>query len=384
MAPIALGLTSIIPGGSAPLDATDSRGAAPSQVVYHVPPASQAPAAPSDATQQDTVTLSGKAPATRSQTASQNFVPAAALTSLAHEFTFPPNDSENGANGTGTANSNSAAPSVDQTGVAQEPLPAPILTQRAVNATRVAVAAKAAQTATGTNPANAAANSANSAAATRATAPEETLQQLDQELQRLGINPQDISLMNRMSLLLWVNDPVALRQFVQGMQPWAMNSETNSATDALNARANSTQLGAGGTNVNQGAGASGVQSEAQGPVQNQSAVTSQDQSQVAPQKPNQNSSSLQSSGIGGGGTDSSANVPPTANGRRTAAASAIGHVTRRGPRRARCLHEWPELAKATAVRKRFGVTHLLRPGEKLFILNHTPGRQSVVSLPHRR
>lgn len=59
MAPIGLALTTVIPGGSAALDAADAGGMAPSQVVYHVPPASQAPAAPSDATQQDTVTLSG-------------------------------------------------------------------------------------------------------------------------------------------------------------------------------------------------------------------------------------------------------------------------------------------------------------------------------------
>ena len=209
MAPVSLALTTVIPGGSAALDATDAGGVAPSQVVYHVPQASQAPAAPSDAAQQDTVTLSGKAPANRGQTAAQNFVPAAAFTRLAHAFTFPPSDSENGANGPGNANSNSTAPSADQTGVAQEPPPAPILTQPSVNATAVAVAANAAQPATGANPANAAASSA-AATSGSATAPEETLQQLDQELQRLGINPQEISLMNRMSLLLWVNDPVGV------------------------------------------------------------------------------------------------------------------------------------------------------------------------------
>jgi hypothetical protein len=121
MAPINLGLTTVIPGGSAALEATDAGGATPSQVVYHLPPASQVPASPSDATQQDTVTLSGQAPAMRSQTVPQNFVPAAAFTSLAHEITFPPNDSENGANGPATANSNTAASSADQTAVAQEP-----------------------------------------------------------------------------------------------------------------------------------------------------------------------------------------------------------------------------------------------------------------------
>ena len=312
MAPIGLTLTSIIPGGSAALDATDAGGVAPSQVVYHVPPASQAPAAPSDPAQQDTVTLSGKTPATRSQTASQNFMPAAAFTALAHEFTFPPNVLENSANGPATANSNAAAPSADQTAVAQEPPPAPILTQASVNASAVAVAANAAQPTTGINPANAAANSANGAAATSAMAPEETLQQLDQELQRLGINPQEISLMNRMSLLLWVNDPEALRQFVQGMQPSAVNTETKSPANTQDAQTIAAQAGAsGGGNANQGAGGSTIQpAGVQNQIQYQSVVTTQDQPQILSQTPqaNQNSGGAPSGTVSTGGSAVSANT----------------------------------------------------------------------------
>ncbi|MFZ0885386.1 MAG: hypothetical protein WAN14_18435, partial [Candidatus Acidiferrales bacterium] len=141
MAPIGLALTSVIPGGSAALDSTDAGGVAPSQVVYHVPSASQAPAAPSDGTRQDTVTLSGMAPATRNQNASQNFVPTAAFTLLAHEFTFPPNDSENGASAPGATSSRSATALADQATVTEEPPPAPTLTPGSVNATSVAVAA---------------------------------------------------------------------------------------------------------------------------------------------------------------------------------------------------------------------------------------------------
>jgi hypothetical protein len=281
---------------------------APSQVQYHVPPASEAPAAPSDATQQDTVTLSGKAAATRSQTASQNFVPAAAFTLLAQEFTYPPNDSENGANAPTTANSNSAAPTADRTGVAQEPPPAPILTQGSVNTNAVAVAANTAQPATGTNPANAAANSANSAAGTSAIAPEETLQQLDQELQRLGINPQEISLMNRMSLLLWVNDPEALRQFVQGMQPMAINSKTNPAANTQDAQTNAAQVGTGASgNANQNAGGTAIQSATvQNQTQNLSTATTLGPLQTLSQQANQNSGGAPSGSVG---TAASANTP---------------------------------------------------------------------------
>jgi hypothetical protein len=312
MAPINLALTTVIPGGSAAPDATDAGGVAPSQVVYHIPPATQASAGPSDATQQDTVTLSGSTPATRSPIASQNFVPAAAFTLLAHEFTFPPNDSENGAGLSESTNSNSAGAPAHQTTVAQEQSPAPALTQGSVNATAVAVAANAAQPAPGINPANAAANSPSSAAETSASvmAPEETLQQLDQELQRLGINPQDISLMNRMSLLLWVNDPVALRQFVQGMQPSALTAAANAATNASSAQTSAAQLGAGGANANRGAGAVQIQpGMAQSQVQNQRAVIAQFQTQIPVQVANQNSSFAQSSRVVDSGSPVSANLP---------------------------------------------------------------------------
>lgn len=314
MAPIGLTLTSVISGESTALDATDAGGVVPTQVVYHVPPASQAPAAPSDATQQDTVTLSGTAPTTRSQPAAQNFVTTAAFTLLAHEYTFPPNDSENGASTAGAVSSTYATgATADQTTVAQEPPPAAILTQASVNATAVAVAAATPQPATAGNPANAATTAANSAAAggASATTPQETIQQLDQELQRLGINPQEISLMNRMSLLLWVNDPVALREFVQGMQPSAVSAETKSAANAVDSQANAAQIGAGGGgNANAGAGGLAIQPAAlQNQDQNQSAITTQVQPETSTQQANQNSGGAPSASVGTGAAAVSANTP---------------------------------------------------------------------------
>ena len=78
--------------------------------------------------------------------------------------------------------------------------------------------------------ANAAANNgaqanAQAAAATGAapatdlgTTPQQELQQLDSTLQDLGINPQSISLFNRLGLLLYANDPAALQNLVQTLQ----------------------------------------------------------------------------------------------------------------------------------------------------------------------
>lgn len=247
------------------------------------------------------IALSGTAPTTRSQPAAQNFVTTAAVTLLAHEYTFPPNDSENGASTAGAASSNATGAPAEQTTVAQEPPRAPILTRASVNATVVAVAAATTQPATAGSPANAAATAANSAPVGGASTstPRETIQQLDQELQRLGINPQDISLMNRMSLLLWVNDPVALREFVQGMQPSAVNAETKSTASASDAQTSAARFGVGGdAEANQGASAiqpAAVQSE----PQNQSAVTTQYQTQVPAKEANQNSGGVSDSGPAG-------------------------------------------------------------------------------------
>jgi hypothetical protein len=265
------------------------------------------------------VTLSGLTPATRNQGVSQNFVTTAAFTLLAHEFTFPPNDSGNSTGAPGATSSHSAAAPADQTTVAQEPPPAPILTPGSVNATSVAVAAAAVHPATAANSASAAANTASSAATGGApdAAPQETLQQLDQELQRLGINPQDISLLNRMSLLLWVNDPVALRQFVQGTQPSALAPEKIAAMNALDTQTSAAQFGADGSaNASQAAGTPATQSGALSQMQNQTAVTTQDQAQVLVQEANQNSGGPQSSGVSHSAPAGSPNQPQ----RQTAAA----------------------------------------------------------------
>jgi hypothetical protein len=72
-------------------------------------------------------------------------------------------------------------------------------------------------------------NATGSAQTTGNTSQQE-LQQLDQTLQQLGINPQSISLFNRLALLLYANDPAALQQFVQQLQKGVQDvGEGNSA-----------------------------------------------------------------------------------------------------------------------------------------------------------
>jgi hypothetical protein len=109
-------------------------------------------------------------------------------------------------------------------------------------------------------------------AANAAQTPEQELQELDQTLQQLGINPQSISLFNRLALLLYANDPAALQQFVQ-------------------------QLQQGAQEVGQGAGAAVVESQNQPQVQN--ATPPQNQGAVSGQAPTPNGNQTQAAPTSG-------------------------------------------------------------------------------------
>ena len=76
-------------------------------------------------------------------------------------------------------------------------------------------------------------SSSNGSSAT----PQQQLATLDQTLQRLGINPQSISLFNRMELLLYASDPAALRVLVQGLQGGAQQQGQGSAANQTQAAA---------------------------------------------------------------------------------------------------------------------------------------------------
>jgi hypothetical protein len=67
------------------------------------------------------------------------------------------------------------------------------------------------------------------------------LSQLDETLQQIGINPQSISLFNRMAMLLYANDPAALKTLVQSLQTGAqlataIVAETGTAQSAVMAQ----------------------------------------------------------------------------------------------------------------------------------------------------
>ena len=74
-----------------------------------------------------------------------------------------------------------------------------------------------------TAPASATVNPPNLNAANAAVTPDQQLQVLDQALQQLGIDPESISLFNRLAMLLYANDPEALQQFIQQLQQTTTN-----------------------------------------------------------------------------------------------------------------------------------------------------------------
>ncbi len=96
------------------------------------------------------------------------------------------------------------------------------------------------------NAANNSTNAANTTAADpatngNATTPQQELQQLDQSLQQLGINPQSIPLFNRMAMLLYANDPPALQLLVQTLQTAATQQGAAQPANSANAAASVNQ-----------------------------------------------------------------------------------------------------------------------------------------------
>jgi hypothetical protein len=116
-----------------------------------------------------------------------------------------------------------------------------------------------------------AANGGNAPAG--ATSSQQELQQLDQTLQQLGINPQSISLFNRLALLLYANDPAALQQFVQQLQQGAQDVGEGNALAATPATLSAAQpqntasaQNAGGTGGPAAASAAGASAPTANPT----------------------------------------------------------------------------------------------------------------------
>ena len=93
-------------------------------------------------------------------------------------------------------------------------------------------------------------SAASQSAPTVSNTPLAELAQLDHTLQQIGIDPQSISLFNRMAMLLYANDPAALKMLVQTLQSDAQQLATDPNT--VVATANQIQTGSAGRTLSSG------------------------------------------------------------------------------------------------------------------------------------
>jgi len=182
---------------------------------------------------QDTVTLTGQAEQGQQANQSQQqfeFQQAAMSAAQAPAFM-----NTNGASGQNVAPMPTLpvllpGPAQPQTAVANNFAPAVSNSGGNLNAS----AANAATVAAATNAV--AADNPNAADPTTPAAgnltPQQELSQLDSSLQELGIDPQSIPLFNRISMLLYANDPAALRMLVQQMQSQVQQIDQGTAASA--------------------------------------------------------------------------------------------------------------------------------------------------------
>jgi hypothetical protein len=194
-----------LPGGQA-YPAAEDASSSQAQPARPVLPASEAPAVFPPGSQQDRVSLSGTLPPQPRQleTQSNGNVQPAAFTPLAQEITFPPGQSTADVFTTSTF-----PPAATEAG--QNSVSGVATTSASKSGSANAIATFSARTGEAKSPgAAAAANAAVSASPTgvSSTAPaRQTLQQLDRELQRLGIDPQSLSLISRDGMLNSINEP---------------------------------------------------------------------------------------------------------------------------------------------------------------------------------
>jgi hypothetical protein len=77
--------------------------------------------------------------------------------------------------------------------------------------------------------------------------PQESLQQLEESLQRVGINPQSLSLIRRVQLLNLSDDPLALEEYFQSPTPVAVQTpqgfESSSSHSISNKSVGSASIG---------------------------------------------------------------------------------------------------------------------------------------------
>jgi len=196
-----------------------------------------------------------------------------------------------------------AAPATQQ---AQPALPTP--TGAPQTPQPISQAAAAAAPANSADPAIAAAVAANAqpstagggtaeAAGGNGNTPQQQLAQLDQTLQQLGIDPQSISLFNRMGMLLYANDPAALRVMVQEIQSGAQGAQAQAANPSAPQPAQPATQSAANQAAPQDTARVVAQAQApaqgsgQAPPANQAQVQLQPSAPASTQVQNQNSTS---------------------------------------------------------------------------------------------
>lgn len=198
---------------------------------------------PAQNTANDTVTLASQAtPAqaaggTGAATAAQIAQPTEIIqyeqiTVTAEEIIFT-----GGGNNGGVANANPgaapattaapatvAAPAAAATPAAAPAAPAPVAAQPVSNNSAAAAIAPAVNPAPAANAQNAqlvnaaALPAASALAGSTNSTQQQELAQLDQILQQIGVDPQSISIFNQLAMLLYINDPAALQQFISTLQ----------------------------------------------------------------------------------------------------------------------------------------------------------------------
>ena len=207
-------------------------------------PGPQANATPAqDAGLQDVVTLAGRT-AENGQTQTANDSTQFGETAA---FFFAERHSFRAANGSGGSQT-AQAPSVPELPVkltSSVPNPQSSRTPSAANDP-----AQGAAKSVAANQVRSTLSAASQSAPTVSNTPLAELAQLDHTLQQIGIDPQSISLFNRMAMLLYANDPAALKMLVQTLQSGAQQLATDPNTVA--ATTNQIQTGSAGRTLSSG------------------------------------------------------------------------------------------------------------------------------------
>jgi len=246
----------------------------PTPILAHpgVTSGPQAAVTPGQTTQQaDSVTLAGQAAEAQQNSDNGN---GSAQFGQASAFFFAEQESFRAGNGSGGNQSATAtAPSLpvkttDEANVGNAQGETVTSGQATPTASQGSVSNSTADTAA-TNGGESTTQTAGSASSGKGEVdtPIAELAQLDDTLQQMGIDPQSISLFSRMAMLLYANDPAALRVLVQTMQNGAQQ---------LTAANSNAQNGGGAT------GAAGANASLQGLLPAQTQSTQSQGSQYEP------------------------------------------------------------------------------------------------------